>query len=199
MSSFLTDFNAKTRQRRSVTYDIIDELRRLSLSKSCLALCNKLINEIAIFYSINGEICDKNIYHMFFCLWNEISLFHKLSYVTARRRILRGLDVPVCVWRHVCASPSVKSVKKLDKTVFFYFWGLNMWLEESEMNFLFVRYLWNFWVRNIPQYFSLVMCFIFLARGHKTHNLCYKNRMEWKFISDPICKSTVFEIIIFTW
>ena len=33
----------KTRQRRCVTYDVIDELRRLSLSKSCPVLCHKLI------------------------------------------------------------------------------------------------------------------------------------------------------------
>ena len=40
-------------------YDVIDKLRRLSLSKSCPALCHKLIYEIAIFHSINGETCDK--------------------------------------------------------------------------------------------------------------------------------------------
>ena len=31
-----------------------------------------------------------------------------------------SLDVPVCVWRHLCASPAVKSVKIFDKTVVFY-------------------------------------------------------------------------------
>ena len=56
---FLPILLRKTRQRRRVTYDVIDELRRLSLSKSCPALCHKLIYEIAIFHSINGETCDK--------------------------------------------------------------------------------------------------------------------------------------------
>ena len=49
----------KTRQRRDVTYDVIGELRRLGLSKCFLALCHKLIYEIAIFHSINRETCDK--------------------------------------------------------------------------------------------------------------------------------------------
>ena len=42
----------KTRQRRDVSYDVIDELRRFSLSKCFPALCHKLIYEIAIFHSI---------------------------------------------------------------------------------------------------------------------------------------------------
>ena len=52
----------KTRQRRGVTYDVIEELRRLSLSKCFPALCHKLIYEIAIFHSINRETCDKNVH-----------------------------------------------------------------------------------------------------------------------------------------
>ena len=52
----------KTRQRRGVTYDVIDELRRLSLSKCFSLLCHKLIYEIAIFHSINRESCDKMFY-----------------------------------------------------------------------------------------------------------------------------------------
>ena len=52
----------KTRQRRGVAYDVIDELRRLSLSKCFPALCHKLIYEIAIFHSINRETCDKTYY-----------------------------------------------------------------------------------------------------------------------------------------
>ena len=52
----------KTRQRRGVTYDVIDELRRLSLSKCFPVLCHKLIYEIAIFHSINRETCDKTLY-----------------------------------------------------------------------------------------------------------------------------------------
>ena len=59
---FLPILLRKTRQRRAVTYDVIDELRRLSLSKSYPALCHKLIYEIAIFHSINGETCDKRFY-----------------------------------------------------------------------------------------------------------------------------------------
>ena len=60
---FLPILLRKTRQRRDVTYDVIGELRRLGLSKCCLALCHKLIYEIAIFHSINGETCDKSIYY----------------------------------------------------------------------------------------------------------------------------------------
>ena len=59
----------KTHQCRDVTYYVIDKLRRLSLSKYFTALCHKLIYEIAIFHSINREICDK------YRIWNEFS-FH---------------------------------------------------------------------------------------------------------------------------
>ena len=41
LSSFLTDFTAENAQTSCCTYDVIDELRRLSLSKSCSALCHK--------------------------------------------------------------------------------------------------------------------------------------------------------------
>ena len=68
---FLPILLRKTRQRRCVTYDVIDELRRLSLSKSYAVLCHKLIYEIAIFHSINGELCDKLIY--------EIAIFHSIN------------------------------------------------------------------------------------------------------------------------
>ena len=51
-------FMLKTHQRRGVTYDVIDELRRLSLSKCFPALCHKLIYEIAIFHFINRESFD---------------------------------------------------------------------------------------------------------------------------------------------
>ena len=52
----------KTRHRRDVTYEVIDELWRLGLSKCFLALCHKLIYEISIFHSINRETCDKYNY-----------------------------------------------------------------------------------------------------------------------------------------
>ena len=64
-SSILPNFTAKTRQCRDVTYDVIDKLRRLGLSKCVPALCHKLIYEIAIFHSINGETCDKYIYDIY--------------------------------------------------------------------------------------------------------------------------------------
>ena len=43
----------KTHQRRNVTYDVIDKMRRLSLSK-----CHQFIYERAIFHSINRETCN---------------------------------------------------------------------------------------------------------------------------------------------
>ena len=46
-------YRGKTCQRLGVTFDVIDELRLLSLSKCFPALCHKLIYEIAIFHSIN--------------------------------------------------------------------------------------------------------------------------------------------------
>ena len=67
----------KTRQRRGVTYDVIDELRRLSLSKCFPPLCHKLI------------------YHMILHLWSEISLFHKLISDIAPGSILIGREVVV--------------------------------------------------------------------------------------------------------
>ena len=73
---FLPILLRKRRQRRGVTCYVIDELGRLSLSKSCPALCHKLIYEIAIFHSINGETCDK-IY---------LSGGRQKSYLAAARR-----------------------------------------------------------------------------------------------------------------
>ena len=62
LSSFITDFTAEKAPTSGVTYDVIDELRRLSLSKCFPALCHKLIYEIAIFHSINRETCAKTGY-----------------------------------------------------------------------------------------------------------------------------------------
>ena len=45
----------KTHQRRDVTFDVIDILRHLSLSKCFPALRVLLIYEIVIFHSINRE------------------------------------------------------------------------------------------------------------------------------------------------
>ena len=70
----------KTRQRRGVTYDVIDELRRLSLSNCFPPLCHKLI------------------YHMILHLWSEISLFHKLIYDIAPGSIL------ILLLRSACTS-----------------------------------------------------------------------------------------------
>ena len=76
--SFITNFTArKRRQRRGVTYDVIDELQRLSLSICFPPLCHKLI------------------YHMILHLWSEISLFHKLIYDIAPGSILIGREVVV--------------------------------------------------------------------------------------------------------
>ena len=61
LSSLCLILLRKTCQRRGVTYDVIDELRRLSLSNCFPVLCHKLIYEfqIAIFHSINRETCDR--------------------------------------------------------------------------------------------------------------------------------------------
>ena len=58
---FLPILLRKTRQCRCVTYDITDELRRLSLSKICPALCHRSIFEIAIFHSIT----EKHVINIF--------------------------------------------------------------------------------------------------------------------------------------
>ena len=52
LSSLLPILLRKTRQRRSVTYDVMDELRRRSQSK-CVSV---------LFHSINGGTCDKRNY-----------------------------------------------------------------------------------------------------------------------------------------
>ena len=83
----------KARQCRGVTYDVIDELRRLSLSKSCSALCHKLIYEIAIFHSINGETCDKAIY-VFLTEWLKE------------------------IWRQVHAKSCLKQKRNQDRTLY---------------------------------------------------------------------------------
>ena len=59
LSSLLPILLWKTRQHQCVTYDVLDELRSLSLSKCFPALCHKLIYEIAIIHSINRETCEK--------------------------------------------------------------------------------------------------------------------------------------------
>ena len=74
---FLSILLRKTRQRRGVTYDVIDELLCLSLSKCFPPLCHKLI------------------YHMILHLWSEISLFHKLISDIAPGSILIGREVVV--------------------------------------------------------------------------------------------------------
>ena len=62
----------KTRQRRGVAYDVIEELLRLILSKYFPALCHKLIYEIAILHSINRERCDKKYYNFFSPFYSRI-------------------------------------------------------------------------------------------------------------------------------
>ena len=59
LSSFLTPLLRKMRESWSVTYDVIGEMRRLSLSKFFPALCHKLIYKLAVFHSINRETCEK--------------------------------------------------------------------------------------------------------------------------------------------
>ena len=71
LSIFIADFTAENAPTSGVTYDVIDELRRLSLSKCVPALCHKLIYEIAIFHSINQETCDK-CYHAL----TQITFYH---------------------------------------------------------------------------------------------------------------------------
>ena len=56
---FLPILLQKMRQHRRPMALSISELRRLCLSKSYPALCHKLIYDIAIFHSINGETCDE--------------------------------------------------------------------------------------------------------------------------------------------
>ena len=58
---------------------------------------------------------------MFLGLWSEISLFHILIYDIAQGSILIGLGVAVGLRQSpdVDAFSAVKSVIKLDKTVFF--------------------------------------------------------------------------------
>ena len=60
---FIEFYLRKMRQRRGVTYVVIDELRRLSLSKCFPALCHKLIYEITIFHSINREMWKINLWN----------------------------------------------------------------------------------------------------------------------------------------
>ena len=103
-------------------------------------------------------------------LWKGKSC-DKLNYDTARRRILRSLDVPDCVWRHLCASPAVKSVKIFYKTVVFYlFEALTCGKKNLKWIFFFHMVI-----------MKLVICFISIARGHKTHKLFLKYRT---YISD---------------
>ena len=76
------------------------------------------------------------IYEM--ALWKGKSC-DKLNYDTARRRILRSLDVSDCVWRHLCASPAVKSVKIFDKTVVFYLFEA-LTCDKKNLKWIFFSY-----------------------------------------------------------
>ena len=60
---FLLILLRKTCQHRGITYDIIDKLRHLSLSKSFPALCHKFIYETVIFHSLDRETCDNVKYY----------------------------------------------------------------------------------------------------------------------------------------
>ena len=71
----------KTHQRRGITYDVIDELRHLSLSKCFPVLCHKLIYEIVIFHSINRETCDKYNYVSLCCSGGKDSCYNMMQCV----------------------------------------------------------------------------------------------------------------------
>ena len=45
-------------KRRSVTYNVMENMRSISLSKFFPALCHTLIYEMVIFYSIKLESCN---------------------------------------------------------------------------------------------------------------------------------------------
>ena len=56
LDSFYHMINSK--KRRSVTYNVKEELRSISLSKFFPVLCHTLIYEMVIFYSIKLESCN---------------------------------------------------------------------------------------------------------------------------------------------
>ena len=121
---------------------------------------------------------------MFFRLWNEISLFHKLRYDTARRRILIGLDVAFCLLRHgkscdVGAFSAVKSVEILDKTAFFLRLKA-ITCDKKNLKWIFFSYsiFDTRCVLNTP------------CSG--TRNLDYKYRMRRKFIQIPYVKDLLW-------
>ena len=134
----------KNRQRRDVTYDVIDELQRLSLSKCFPVLChNKVYVHIVLISSIR-----------------HISQILSISSVTSGE----------ChAWFHLYGALSSCEESKTNGN---YKMKINI---GSEMNFHFIRYLWN------------ELCVLYpepLARGYKTHNEFHKYCMKWKFISD---------------
>ena len=61
LSSFLYVFTAETHQCRSITYEVMEELLHHNLSKYFPALYHKLINDKAIFHTINVKHVIKTI------------------------------------------------------------------------------------------------------------------------------------------
>ena len=60
-NTILSSFFYFRKRTNDVTYDIIDELWCISLSKCFAALCHKLIYETVILHSINRKTCDKSV------------------------------------------------------------------------------------------------------------------------------------------
>ena len=110
--------------------------------------------------------------------------FRSYIYDIAQGSILIGLDVAVRLWRHrqrpvVGAFSAVKSVIKLDKTVFFLRFFASLTCDKKNLKWIFISY-------GIYE----TRCVFYIpspkALGYKTHDSFHKYRMKWKFISDPI-------------
>ena len=61
LSRFFVCFTVETRQCRSTTYDVMEELLHINLSKYFPALHYKLTNDIAIFHTTNVKHVIKTI------------------------------------------------------------------------------------------------------------------------------------------
>ena len=84
-------------RRQGVTYDVIDELQCLSLSKCFPALCNKLIKEITIFHSINRETFDKYYFDTFLV---SVSLYEIYIIMLYYRLLHLQVTASPNAWRH---------------------------------------------------------------------------------------------------
>ena len=154
----------KTRQRRDVTYDVIDKLRRLGLSKCFPALCHKyriwnefsfhtvFMKRVVCFISPSlwrgdikhttsfiNAVWNKNSFQILFITWSfrKISIFHEKSMYFEKISRENRPEASCFTRRH--NAPSLSSYDVTDKEA-------PNWCKKCYVTCVLLENLWNgFW------------------------------------------------------